>query len=57
MAKLRAGPLGIACVDRLESLDAASRTELRKRAAEAGLQLFVTRVTDKGDGLTINTTD
>jgi DNA repair exonuclease SbcCD ATPase subunit len=47
VAKLRAGDLAIACVDRLESLDKDSRDELRKGAAAAGLQLFVTRVTDE----------
>lgn len=46
VAKLRAGALGIACVDRLESLDKDSREALRKSAAAAGLQLIVTRVTD-----------
>lgn len=46
IAKLRAGDLGIVCVDRIECLDAASLEEFRRRALESGLQLFVTRVAD-----------
>jgi hypothetical protein len=53
LAKLRAGDLGIVCVDRIEALDKDSREALRKGALEAGLQLFVTRVTD--DAFKINT--
>lgn len=46
LAKLRAGELAIACVDRIESLDQPTRDALYKGAVDAGLQLFVTRVTD-----------
>lgn len=49
LAKLRSGELGIACVDRIEALDKDSREALRKSALAAGLQLFVTRVTDSGE--------
>lgn len=54
LAKLRAGDLAVACVDRIEALDKESREALRKGALEAGLQLFVTRVTDTGE-FAINT--
>jgi hypothetical protein len=56
LAKLRAGDLGIACVDRIESLDKDSRDALRKGAIEAGLQLFVTKVTEAGE-FAVHTTD
>lgn len=44
IAKLRAGELGIVCVDRIESLDDESLDELYRQTTEAGLQCFVTRV-------------
>jgi recombinational DNA repair ATPase RecF len=47
VSKLRAGDLGIVCVDRIESLDDASLEELRKQTAEASLQMFVTRVSNE----------
>jgi DNA repair exonuclease SbcCD ATPase subunit len=47
VAKLRAGELGIICVDRIESLDDASLAELHKQAADNGLQMFVTRVSNE----------
>lgn len=53
IAKLRAGTLGVICVDRIECLDAESLEEFRKRAVESGLQMFVTRVSD--DEFSINT--
>lgn len=46
LAKLRSGELGIAVVDRIESLDKESREALRRSASVAGLQLIVTRVSD-----------
>lgn len=47
IAKLRAGDLGICCVDGLELLDKAAFAEFRDRCLESGLQLFVSRVTDE----------
>jgi ABC-type cobalamin/Fe3+-siderophores transport system ATPase subunit len=45
LAKLRAGKLGVICVDGIESLDPAAFESFRDRALESGLQLFVTKVT------------
>lgn len=47
IAKLRAGELGICCVDGIELLDSAAFDEFKRRALESNLQLFVTRVTDE----------
>ena len=47
IAKLRAGTLGVVCVDGLELLDKGAFEEFRDRCLESGLQLFVTRVTDE----------
>lgn len=47
IAKLRAGDLGVICVDRIECLDSESLEAFRERALESGLQLFVTRVDDE----------
>ena len=44
IAKLRAGELGVICVDGLELLDPAAFEQFKQRAIESGLQLFVTRV-------------
>lgn len=55
IAKLRAGELGVVCVDRIESLDDANLEELRQQAADAGLQMFVTRV--GGEEFAIETQD
>ncbi|ATI15724.1 hypothetical protein [Bordetella phage vB_BbrM_PHB04] len=55
IAKLRAGDLGVICVDGLESLDTESLDAFRDRALESGLQLFVTRVSD--DDFSISTDD
>lgn len=55
IAKLRAGDLGIVCLDRVEALDSAAFTELQEQIAEAGLQCFVTRVSD--DDFAITTQD
>lgn len=46
IAKLRAGELGVICVDGLELLDREHFETFRDRAKDSGLQLFVTRVTD-----------
>lgn len=46
IAKVRAGDLGIACVDRIEALDSDTFEAFRQRALESELQLFVTRVDD-----------
>lgn len=47
IAKLRAGDLGVVCVDGLELMDDAHFKEFRDAAIKSGLQMFVTRV---GDG-------
>ncbi|QNJ57355.1 AAA-ATPase [Pseudomonas phage Dolphis] len=47
IAKLRAGDLGVICVDGLELLDPNAFAQFRERALESGLQLFVTRVTEE----------
>lgn len=46
IAKLRAGDLGVVCVDGLELMDSEHLEALKKGAAEAGIQLFITRVSD-----------
>lgn len=47
IAKLRAGELGVICVDGVELLDSAAFDAFRERAIESGLQLFVSRVSDE----------
>lgn len=54
VAKLRAGELGIICVDGLEVLDESTFGAFREAAIESGLQMFVTRV-GNDDELTIET--
>jgi hypothetical protein len=54
IAKLRAGDLGVVCVDDFERLDTEHREALIAQLAESDLQLFVTRVSD--GALTITTT-
>lgn len=44
VAKLRAGQLGVVCVDRIECLDAENFAAFREQMADSGLQLFVTKV-------------
>ena len=44
IAKLRAGELGVICVDGLELLDPDAFEEFKQRSLDSGLQLFVTRV-------------
>jgi DNA repair exonuclease SbcCD ATPase subunit len=48
IAKLRAGELGLICVDGLELLDAAAYEAFRERAEASGLQMIVSRVSDGG---------
>jgi hypothetical protein len=55
IAKLRAGELGICCVDRLECLDPEAFDEFRRQILESGLQLFVTTVS--GEDFNIQATD
>lgn len=57
IAKLRAGDLGVVCVDRIESLDDGSLEELRTQMGAAGLQAFVTMVTPRGSEFSIDTED
>lgn len=47
VAKLRAGQLGLVCVDGIERLDGPAFEDFKAAAIESGLQLVVTRV---GDG-------
>lgn len=53
VAKLRAGALGIICVDGLELLDSKTFDAFRERALESGLQLFVSRVSDGQFGIEV----
>ena len=47
VAKLRAREIGIVCVDGLECLDEKSLAEFENMMKDTGLQVFVTRVTNK----------
>lgn len=53
LAKLRAGKLGLICVDGIELLDSKSYEEFKRQALASGLQLVVARVADSE--FTINT--
>lgn len=53
IAKLRAGGLGVICVDGIELLDSGAFDAFKKRSIESGLQLFVSKVSD--DDFSINT--
>jgi predicted ATP-dependent endonuclease of OLD family len=46
IAKLRAGELGICCVDQIEMLDSATFEAFREQLMDSGLQMFVTKVSD-----------
>jgi DNA repair exonuclease SbcCD ATPase subunit len=46
IAKLRAGDLGIICLDGMELMDTEHLSELKKQADTSGVQVFITRVTD-----------
>lgn len=47
IAKIRAGDLGVICVDGVELLDSDSYEAFKANCLESGLQLFVTRVNDE----------
>jgi ABC-type cobalamin/Fe3+-siderophores transport system ATPase subunit len=46
LAKLRAGKLGVICVDGMEALNPERYEEFRRQVLASGLQMFVTRATD-----------
>jgi len=46
LAKLRAGKLGLVCVDGIEALDQGMYEAFRAEAIKSGVQMVVTRVTD-----------
>ncbi|UNY40525.1 DNA recombination/repair protein [Pararheinheimera phage vB_PsoM_KLER1-1] len=46
VAKLRAGQLPVVCCDGLELMDSETFGEFCKQAEDAGIQLFITRVSD-----------
>lgn len=46
VARLRAGQLGLVCVDGLEALDAETFAQFEKAAEKSGLQFVVNRVTE-----------
>lgn len=52
IAKLRAGELGVICVDGIELMDTEHYEALKAQCEESGLQFFVTRVAD--DDFTLN---
>ena len=47
VAKLRAGDLGVVCIDGVELLDSAAFDEFKTQAIASGLQMFVSRVSDE----------
>lgn len=47
IAKLRAGELGVICVDGIEALDTATLTEFHNQAGQTDLQFFVSHVSDR----------
>lgn len=56
LAKLRAGELGVICVDGIEAMDSASFEAFRKRAGKSPeLQFFVSHVTDGPFGIKTDT--
>jgi recombinational DNA repair ATPase RecF len=48
VAKLRAGRLGVICVDGMEALDPERYAEFGRQVLASGLQVFVTRA-DAGE--------
>jgi ABC-type branched-subunit amino acid transport system substrate-binding protein len=46
VAKLRAGRLGVICVDGMEALDPERYGEFSRQVIASGLQVFVTRATE-----------
>ena len=55
IAKLRAGQIGVICVDGLELMDAEHLEDFQAKAIDSGLQLFVTRVNPDGGELAVST--
>lgn len=53
IAKLRAGNLGVSCVDGIELLDPAAFEEFKKQSLTSNLQLFVSRVS--GEDFSVKT--
>ena len=53
IAKLRAGNLGVSCVDGIELLDPAAFEEFKKQSLASNLQLFVSRVS--GEDFSVKT--
>lgn len=49
IAKLRAGDLAVCCLDGLELLDAEHLAELETQAEESDMQVFITRVSERGE--------
>jgi len=47
IAKLRAGKLGVICVDGIELMDSKMFDAFREKAIKSGLQMFVSRVADE----------
>jgi len=54
VAKLRAGKLGLVCVDGIELLDTGAYEEFKKQALESDLQMVVARVSDDDFSVTTN---
>jgi DNA repair exonuclease SbcCD ATPase subunit len=54
IAKLRAGKLGLICVDGIELLDPSSYSEFKQQALDSGLQMIIARV--DSNHLSINKT-
>jgi DNA repair exonuclease SbcCD ATPase subunit len=51
IAKMRAGDLGVVCVDGIEAMDSKMFGEFRQKAQDSGLQFFVSHVTDRPFGI------
>lgn len=51
LAKLRAGELGVVCVDGIEAMDSATFEEFRQKSQASQLQFFVSHVTDGPFGI------
>lgn len=56
IAKLRAGSLRVVCVDGIELLNSQSYEAFKAQAIEAGLQMFVSRVTDD-EGMSVHVSE
>lgn len=55
IAKLRAGELGVICVDGIEALDTATLTEFHRQAGETDLQFIVSHVSDNPFSVQVDT--